>query len=405
MRIRYKSFILLILFTQIILLDACKKAAEPLPFLHASNIKIYNNDSILFPIAVVAGDNNILCAYGSYNAKVKIMITDFSGNILSEKQIDVLGGAPIDFTYDGNDHYSLFNYFKYNISSNADTFGFKSLFFTNAGLIDKYLSRALSDGAGNYYIMGTNIDMAYPSGFFIKTDSMGYELLSYQVPSINQTFQSVTGMCPAFGGGYMLLTSVCGSPATVKSCFKLIKLKENGTLDWMKIHFASSNSYYATSLVTNSIFQTSDGNYMCFINDSKYVPYPRAYKVNPDGDVIDSVNLNFGRLNVLSGQQRQFQNGFYSAGYGVAQDENGNFLISLQNDTLSQTLWTNTVHSQIHSSTIKMDQNLNVTYNGNIQHYQSDCFNSVARLKNGKLVVFGMIDINNKGFHPALIFE
>jgi len=246
---------------------------------------------------------------------------------------------------------------------------------------------------GNYLIYGRSTAFApnYALAFEITHDGV---TVFKKIFLVNTIF---TGCRQTPDGGYLFLGNLFDGPISTR--FFICKMSVTGNVDWVKYHAppglgTSIPDFY--SYFTHDIIESGDGNYLCFVGsvNPENSNVSRVYKVDPNGELLDSIAISFGTKNIFVGgneHKNEFSGYPRTNGYCAAGKKDGTFLAFLNNAAISENISNTSALKGSQAFRLNFDNNLTVKYTRNLQTSYPDYFTSVCTTSDGRIAAFGYI--------------
>ena len=429
----------------IILFPSCKKDTLSKYDTAVTNMKIFDDDSIALPVTVTAGDNCLLSSYSTTSGEMKFNLTDNEGNLIWQKQFGVNSISAIlkenDGTFSIISGSHIINIdLQGNILKNThiNTYPFS---FDNATIFSARINKN-----NNYLICGVHgiglnsVNRAFAAEYTHDGDSVFFRRYLDTVTIVNNIgqYSVITGCEETDDGGYVFFGSYYGYSNSFSShriSFNIVRTNNVGEVIWQynnllvdsqnipqsvfgppftdQLPFSTDVYGFHPQSYTHEIVRTADGNYLCFLNMPDYLSSDqraRVYKIGPNGNMLDSVFIDFGTYNrYMGGLANYFKytnvDKSYSCGNGVVRNADNTFSICMQNGFFGSKGLTTSYIGESKSFMVRIDENLNILNTHYLQNYYSDCFTSNCKSSAGNTVYFGLISSFGKSYKPALIFS
>jgi hypothetical protein len=443
----FQSVFIYVISISAIFIFSCRKENLTKYDTAIDNIKTFTDDSISLPVAITAGDNCLLYAYNNSAGQIIFNLTDKDGKLIWQKQFGLKSISKILKENDGT--FTILTTDKLVNINKEGTILRDEPFFTNLTLGNILIFHAFLNKNNNYVICGMS-----GVGSFGRNNAFAAEYthdgtLVFKNNYIDTTtppraiylgnYDAITGGDETDDGGYIFFAHVyygyLSAGRTDGLEFTIIKTDNRGTIIWQKnnlvldsadIHKAlyippfvdqfpyNVNIYgFLPDSYSHELLKTADGNYLCFLNLPDYTASDqraRVYKIDPNGNTIDSTFISFGKYNRFMGTMSSYYKATptdvsYSCGSGVVRNADNTFSICMQNGFFGSKGLTTSYIGENRSFIVRIDENLNILNTHYIQNYYSDCFNSVCKSSDGRTVYFGLISSFGSYYKPALIFS
>jgi hypothetical protein len=372
-----------------LLISGCKKDALTGEGKSISEIKVYDDNSIRYPLQVVAGSGTLLSAYYTWDGACRFMLTDNNGRHLWTKEFGVTTISSMLAENDGT--YTIFdNKRRITIDVAGNIVNEDPDFLVE---LDFYKTvHVMLNNKGNYFFYGTSTLLPnFPHNAF------AFEITHSGVMEFKKlitTSTVFTGCQLTSDGGYLFLgNQFFGNSQPTR--FFICKMGSAGVVEWVKYHAspgsglgANLNYYY-----THDLLESNDGNYFCFVGstDPDVSTAARIYKVTPGGDLVDSTDVNFAGKNIFAGGNENSTE-YYSQpdmnGYCSLKRPDGSFLVYFNN--MGETNAAYAVGGN-QTFTVHFKDDLSIEHVGYLQSIYSDYFTSVCRTSDGRNAAFGYI--------------
>lgn len=402
------------------------------------NMKIFDDDSIALPISVTAGDNCLLSAYNTSSGELKFNLTGNDGKLIWQKQFEVNSISAILKENDGT--FSIISGLRL-INIDRDGMVLRDVADAFPGLFqDPLLFGARINRNNNYIIYGmySTGQLGFNRAFAAEYRHDGTQIFMKQyIDTIGNVLSNrcaITGCEFTDDGGYIFsgnFYAAYWTTATDLMMYNIIRTDNEGLVIWQKHHVLldsldlvyyssdqlpfNTNVYgYHEHSFTHEVMRTADGNYLCFVNVPDYLSpdqSARIYKIDPDGNMIDSTFIDFAKYNRFMGGLSYYykysgsNTKSYSCGDGIVKNSDNTFSICMQNGFFGSKGLTSSYLAESRSFVVRIDQDLNILDTRYLQSYYSDCFNSACRSSDGRTVYFGLISSLGNKYKPALIFS
>jgi hypothetical protein len=398
---------------------SCRKEHNFSPYdTSANGFRVYDDSSMVLPIEVVAGNNNLLCAYYTREGTVKMMLTDNNGN---KKWVNQFGLTTVrGMLKEADGTFTVFSD-KRMINFKEDTVLLKN---------DSNFLNILTGYNVMHVVLNKNNNYFFYGNYYTGSSYAFAAEISHDGTVLFKKFYSiwgtVTGCQFTDDGGYLFFGNIPPHGSVLSADFFLTKANSAGIEEWTKSHvldtlptvnpggtIGGANYGYSRSSYTNDILPSGDGNYYCFTNSPDIVAADqraRIYKVNVNGDLLDSTYIESGaKYNRYIGAQTNTchygTSNAYGTGYGVLRKKNGSFVCYMQAGLFGATGGSNTIAADCNSFYVNIGSDLKINNIHFIQKSYSDCFNSVCETSDGKTIAFGLIASFGSYYKPILIFN
>jgi hypothetical protein len=369
-----------------------------------TRVNVYDDANIRIPLEIVAGNGTLLSAYYLYDTNnISFLLTDDKGKQIWIKDFNVTELTGMVAENDGT--FTLFdNRRRINIDVNGNVLSDEPNFLAEIG--DYGIMHVIINRAGNYFFYGTNTTFSafVRYGFAFEITHSGLKVFK-KIFTINTIF---TGCQLTPDGGYLFLGNY--TPAnSFPSQFFICKMSSGGVISWTKNHISpgsgvtdGKNYFY-----THDLLESNDGNYFCFVGSANFdiTTAARIYKVNPDGELIDSTDINFAGRNIFAGgSENNLSTISYPRlnGYCSARKSDGTFVVYLNNMGL-----TNASYAVGGNQTFSFHFNddLSLNHLDYIQNIYPDYFTSVCKTSDDKIALFGLINSFGGYEKPAILIS
>jgi len=432
-------------FSFVIFSSSCRKDTLSKYDTALDNMKIFEDDSIALPVAVAAGDNCLLSAYNTSAGRLKFNLSDNNGKLIWEKQFGINSIAKILKENDGT--FSIFpgNHRIINISKDGTVLRDDPQFMDSL-YGDAVLFNVLLDKGNNYIVTGIygtglyGVNRPFASGYRHDGTFMFQKGLVDTAPGPNTVvsgnYSAISGCEFTDDGNYLFFGNTYYVwPYRNILVYTFFKINPTGQLLWKKEYVLRdslqipdprggppfSNQLPLNTSVfgfhpesfTHEIMRTADGNFLCFLNVPDYMASDqsaRVYKIDQDGNVLDSAFINFGRYNRLMGSRSLYYrytnvDKSYTCGDAVVKNADNTFSICMQNGFFGAKGLTNSYLGESRSFVVRIDQDLNILDTRFLQSYYTDCFTSVCKSSDGRTVYFGLISSFGNSYKPVFVFS
>jgi hypothetical protein len=387
----------------------CKKEVLDSEEKKLSGVTVYDDNSIRIPLDIVAGNGFLLSAYHTWEAPFfKFMLTDNNGEQRWTKDFGLTSVSGMLAEMDGT--FTIFDSKRLiNIDVNGtilkDVPDFLSV-ISGFKIVHVTLNRA-----GNYFMYGS----IAPTAAFTNY-AFAYEITPSGVTVFKKIYvagTSYTGCSQTTDGGYLFLGNRYFSNPTLPTKFFVCKMSSTGTINWINYHTPPGKGLNQGSndLYTHDIIESNDGNYFCFVGNSNtdIDHVSRVYKLTPEGNLLDSLDINVANKNILAGRNK-FDNGADSYpginGYCSVKKSDGTYEVYLNKRTFEETIPNSSFKKGNQSYTVHFNDDLSINYSGNLQNSYTDYFTSVCLNSDGRTVAFGFISsFGNRNKPILLIYE
>jgi len=438
-----------VIFTCLLQCFSCKKDALTKYDTAVDKIKIYDDDSIALPITVTAGNNCLLSAYNTISGQLKFNLTDNNGKLIWNKQFNVKNISALLKENDGT-----FTIISGSRLINIDVNGtvLKDQPDAFPGLYSGSMIFHASINKINNYILTGSFNFTQPftsvKAFAAEYTHDGTQVFQKSYIDTNWipnvivmgNYSAITGCELMDDGGYMFYGNFYVSMFhdwNNEIRHIIIRTDKLGNDLWYKydllvdtvgqsVQFAAEPPFVGNPTILRDIYgynfmayshelmRTADGNYLCFINLPNYSSHDqraRVYKIDPNGNTLDSAFLDFGKYNRFMGSGAYYYKyptsniKSYSCGNGVVRNPDNTFSICMQNGFFGSKGLTNSYPSESRTFVVRIDQDLNILDKHYFQNNYTDCFTSVCKSSDGRTVYFGLISSFANSYKPALIIS
>ena len=389
--------------------NACKKDELSDFETETSNLKVYSNVEMDMPIQILTVANRIVSFYGigDFSGEIRAMITDLDGNYIKDVLVGEIATVFSFYAAVNNKNEIVIRNGNSLIlmDLNGDVLSETIDFFA---LINNYLVYGmLINDAGNYVLYGQ-----YKSYAFIVEYSPSGQLL-YKTLYFNQKpdVHYFTSGVPTSDGGYLMYGCQFNTQDTDPIYYLLTKISATGDIVWRKRYAAgaAAGEFGGQGVFSGAILDMRNGEYLLFSNSpnrEREELYARVYKVNADGDMLDSLRLISSGLSMIAGTKAQSHTSFpwQPVSNGVARTSGGGAMGLMITDNLGPAQLGPSYSKPHQSFRFKLTSTLELVEISEVQRAYSDYITSMCELPDGRLVAFGMIQSLGQDFKPMLIF-
>lgn len=397
------------LFSICNIFSGCKKDTLSTDEIDITAVRVYNDTGILIPMEVVAGKGNLLSVYQANSApQFRFMLTDNSGNHIWTKDfgINASGGRGVSGVVAEDDGtFTIFsNSRRVNIDADGNVLKDDPDFLS--AINSSFPTKVMINKNGNYFIYGM-IGLSFPNYALAFEITHSGATVFKKIYTSNTLF---TGCQQTADGGYLFLGS--SYSGMINSRFFVCKTSPTGIVEWINYHTppGPANNPNNYSFFTHDIIAITDGNYLCMVGSTNpdVDNTSRIYKVDPEGGLLDSIDIKFDAKNMFIGgnENNTYASDFPSMnGYCAVKRPDGRYAAFFNNGKLEEVIKNTSALRGSRTFRMNFNDDLSAERSQYLQNYYADYISSVCTTSDGKIAAFGYISSFGDYNKPVLLIS
>lgn len=368
---------------------SCAKEASPADQ-QVTGVRVYKDANIRAALGAIPGEDVVLLIYADTEDELFFKLVNNSGEELWTRSFglglsasNTTGTGGFQVIHDLENTYAIFHEAKLIRIDYEGNIILQDDDFYQSSLQNFFLSRVIINDQQNYVLLGS-ANLTGNRAIMAEYDRNG-QRLSFFPFTVNVSYSNYfTGLVELKDGGYLLAGSASSGLPGQPSYIFMVKLDNAG--QQVDLEFYRQNDFKG---IGKELIQLKDGNLGYLVSPlDELSPDGRSrfYTLDYDGRVFDTSYINLDRSNFGAGNRPYL-------GVGLELQPDGSMTGLMHTDTeLSQEFIGGVTGNfkQAHFSHLyELDQLGRLTRSNRIPLTYSNYVNSIARLSNGRMLLFG----------------
>jgi hypothetical protein len=403
----FKVLILMLFIVSV----SCEKQPFTEDQLSAAGIKILHSENVKWARDAIPGEGVVLLTYVDNDDKYQFKLIDNAGNEIwtkhfgykyqiSPRTVQALTGPDtiIQIIYDVDNTFTVFRGNSMKKIDHAGNVVFSDNSFLT-GMEKASVAKIMLGNADNYLVLG-ELSISGKRAFVSEFNRQGQQefikIYTVNVSGVN----FFTDAQALKDGNYLLAGTFESNTEGLSSSFFLANLAPNGDLT-----IVGNNDITCASCVGRQLYKTAEDNYIYLISaldqDAQELR-SSLYHFNQAGEILNVDYADLAPFNLAS--QRSLLQNEDGSFTGIIKTKD-DIQTTLSNSTASDPLRPNTYTVPVYSYYFSLNKFGAVQDKAFFSTSYSNYFNSIIRLSNGRVLIYGALQSFGEEMKLSIVFK